>query len=443
MHTNAPGQVRDAADLRAYLSDNGIEIVEAWTPDIHGVMRGKRFPASGFPELAESGFHLADAILCWTRTCELYDDVAFSNFATGYPDLLVLPDPTTIVQLPWSPSTAVVLCRLATLDRAPIEVDPRTVLLRQVERLAAEGFDTRVAIEYEFTAVNAAAEPALDRVECYVFQPPNIGPFLESLTLDLVRLGVPVEASETEYGVAQLEITLHPAPALLAADQALMFKSFVKAAARRHDLVATFMPKPFADQAGNGMHLNESLWRGGRNAFDNGNADFVGTSYLGGLMAATRSLFLLGAPTVNSFKRRTAGTFAPTTSTWSSQSRTVGMRALFDRGPSSSRVEFRTPGADANPYLAVAGTLASGLRGILERMEPPPEYSGDAYTIDDQSLMLPASLEDAIEAFATSKVARELGEPFVSHYTTVVRHEATDFGTAVTDWERQRYLHHA
>ncbi len=433
--------VPDGADeIREYLAEHEVEVVQAWAPDIHGTMRGKRFPARSFVDGPLSGFHMAESVLCWTRSCQLYDDVAFSNSRTGYPDLLVVPDAATLRQVPWAPQRAVVLCHLAALNGAPIEVDPHAVLATQVKRAAELGYSSRMSMEYEFSLLEAGGQAAGSGNDCYAFGLPRIDAFLERLTVDLPKLGLSVEAAETEWGTGQLEITLEPDAALRAADQALLFKALVKDFARHQGLIATFMPKPFADQAGNGLHVNQSLWYDGHNVFDRDQAGFVGEEYLAGLVQSAGPLFVLGAPTINAYKRRAPGSFAPTTSTWSPSTRTVAMRGMFDRGPQRSRIEFRIPGADANPYLAAAGNLAAGLDGIRDSLTPPPAHEGDGYAIEEDALLLPATLEAALDAFEHQGEA--LGGAFLAHYSSVVRHEALEYAAVVTDWERDRYLEH-
>jgi glutamine synthetase len=434
--------VKSAVESKSPLLEPRVEVVEVWAPDIHATPRGKRFPAALFATGPASGFNLADSVLCWTRNCELYDDVAFSNTTTGYPDLLVLPDLETMRQLPWAPERAVVLGRLVALDGDPLEVDPRQVLIRQLDAAARAGYDVLTSIEYEFSLLDANDQPVRVANECYAFGVAGIDDVLERLTIDLPKCGLPIEAAETEWGMGQLEVTMEPQPALRAADQAFLFKALVKDFARSRGLTATFMPKPFADQAGNGLHVNQSLWKDGHNVFDCTAAGFAGPAYLAGLIERSSQLFLLGAPTINAYKRRAPGSFAPTTSTWSEHSRTVAIRGMFGRGPEASRVEFRIPGADANPYLVVAGCIASGLDGVRRQLEPPPAQVGDAYAIAEPSLSLPSSLEAALAAFAVPDDV-DLGYTFREHYASVVRHEALSYAAAITDWERARYLSHA
>lgn len=441
------GDQPTAHELRDFLSGHEVTTVEAWTPDINGVVRGKRFPVDEFVETVSTrGFHLADSILCWTRDCGLYEDIAFSNSESGYPDLTATPLLSTLALTPWRRGGAAVLCQVTTLEGDPIEVDPRTVLARQVEQLVTAGLRPKAALELEFYLLTEEGVPASKGNDCYAFVlPAAIERFLER-TEELKTFGLPVEATETEWGTAQLEITMRPTDAMVAADQAVMFKAAVKNIAHSILLTATFMPKPFRDQPGSGMHVNQSLRdASGENVFDRSRGDsIIRDHYLGGLVATGADFFLLGSPTVNSYKRITPGSFAPTTITWSKTSRTAAIRALFDRGDSESRIECRMPGADANPYLALSASLAGGLYGIRNTSSPPTELRGSAYRVQDEELMLPTTLPQAIHRFSESPSSREaFGEAFVAHYSTLTRHEASEFAAAVTDWEFRKYLHYA
>ncbi len=432
-HPERIASVEQAAD---YLRSFDISLVEAWVPDIHGTPRGKRFPTELFlEEVTSEGFSLANSIFCWTRHCDLSDEIPFSNVATGYPDLRVVPDLTTLRAMPGSPGRAVVVCAAQTIEGDPIPVDPRAVLRKGLDDATEAGYEVVAAMEYEFTLLRPDGLPVSDINHNYAVQVPEVEPFLEAVTLELAGAGLPVEASELEWGTGQLEVTLQPEPALAAADQAFLFKHLIKGVACRHGLIASFMPKPDAQQAGNGLHVNQSLWRDGRNLFERGES---GAHYLAGLLEAAGTMLLLGAPTINAYKRLSPGSFAPTTNTWSSSSRTSAVRALFDRGPKASRIEYRIAGAEANPYAVLAGNLAAGMVGLRDETSPPPEYVGNSYLVTDERLQLPRTIEAALAEF--SRADAYLGREFVEHYSAVVRREAVDFAAAVTDWERDRYL---
>jgi glutamine synthetase len=376
----------------------------------------------------------------------MYDDIPYSNPQTGFPDLTVVPDLSTLRVMPWTETHAAVLGHISAMDSATIPVDPRHVLVEQIQAYTDLGIEPRCSLEYEFSLVEPNGEPTNLRHEGYDFVlPKKVAAFLDALVTQLVDFGLPVAVGHTEWGFGQMEVTLRPLPALLAADYSVMLKAAVKSIAHSMDLIASFMAKPFAAQPGNGLHINTSLWDDqDRNLFaDTDRYGDLAHHCLGGTVAATKELSLLGAPTINAYKRRTGGGMAPATLTWSSVSKTAAIRALFDRGP-ASRIEFRASGADCNPYLGLAGVLAQGMHGIRNEIPPPPELEGSGYAISDPSLLLPTSLRQALELFEASEVAKEaLGGAFVDHYAALVRHELTDFEAAVTDWELQRYLRYS
>jgi glutamine synthetase len=426
-----------------YLDNHRVRVVEVWIPDINGAVKGKWYPVDSFKEFAPKGLTFPNALLSWTRDALMYNDIPYSNPTHGFPDLSVIPDLSTLRPMPWRESHAAVLCHLATTEGEPIAVDPRDVLLQQVNGLKGFGLEPRCALEYEFCLLERNGEPTNYRHEGYDFVLPDmIDRFLESLTVQLVDFGLPVAVGHTEWGTGQMEITLQPLDALAAADKAVMLKAAIKSIAHEMKLVASFMAKPFVDQPGNGLHVNLSLWEpNGNNIFaDWGKNSAPIERCVAGLVTTAAELSLLGASTINAYKRRTGGQFAPATSTWSRINRTAAVRALVDRGP-SSRIEFRGPSSDCNPYLGLAAALAGCLHGLRNDLEPPPELEGSAYDVEDSTYQLPTGLPQALDMFESSEAVQSLvGKEFVHHYATLVRHEVTDFTQAVTDWERERYL---
>jgi glutamine synthetase len=431
---------------QAHLRDHGVTVVELWIPDINGSVKGKWYPVDSFREMAESVITFPDALLSWTRDALMYDDIPYSNPGMGFPDLAVAPDLSTLRALPWRAGHAAVLGHIQTLDGGPISVDPRQVLLRQVDGHAGLGLEPRCSLEYEFSLLNPDGTPTNLRHEGYDFVlPETISRFLDALTVQLVQFGLPVAVAHTEWGFGQIELTLRPLPAAVAADSAVRLKAAVKSIAHEMNLIASFMAKPFPEQPGNGLHVNISLQEaGGQNVFadPNKHAKLIGR-YLGGVLATMGEFSILGASTINAYKRRTGGQFAPATATWSRTNRTASVRALLDRG-APSRIEFRASGADSNPYLGLAAVLAGGLHGLREDVPSPPELEGSGYNVSDATLQLPSSLPEALSLFAGSPIVKAaLGEEFVDHYATLIGHEVRDFAAAVTDWERERYLRYS
>ena len=244
-----------------------------------------------------------------------------------------------------------------------------------------------------------------------------------------------------EYGPGQVELNLRYLPPIEAADQAMLFKYAIKRLAREQGLLATCMAKPYNGIAGNSMHLHASLWQDDRPAFapvGERELNPLMASFIGGALGHLPGITLYGAPTVNAYKRFETGSFAPTTAVWGGDNRTVAVRALVEQ-PHSSRVELRTGGADANPYWAIASYLAAGLCGIVEGADPGPRSEGNMYGVGPA---LPTVLIDAIRsARADGAVRAILGEAASGDFSLLCESEWNAFITAVTDWDRDRYLH--
>jgi glutamine synthetase len=260
--------------------------------------------------------------------------------------------------------------------------------------------------------------------------------FHQEVRRHLNRSGVPVENSKGEWGLGQHEINVRYADVLDMADRHVVFKQCLKELADRMGLSVTFMAKPFTDRAGSSCHVHISLWRDDANAFADDAADLH--RFVGGVLAHAAEVMLLWAPTVNSYKRYVDGSWAPTRLAWSEDNRTAGIR-LVGHGP-ARRVECRIPGADCNPYLALAALLAAGLDGIRNESIPPPKFTGDVYAASELP-HVPHTLREATDAFASSAFARAaFGDDVVDHYTHYARTEQAQFDAAVTDWERRRYF---
>jgi glutamine synthetase len=348
-----------------------------------------------------------------------------------------------------------VLCDLAHEDGTPVEESPRQILHRQVERARERGYVAMVASELEFyifrESYASAQRKHFHELEPYgryiqdyhIQQGTNEEWFVRQVRNGLDAAGVPVEFSKGEWGPGQHELNLKYAAPVEMADRHTIFKHGAKEIAALNDIAITFMAKWRADLAGSSCHLHASLWDAGeaRNLFWEEGARPLGMSplfrhFLGGLLAAARELAYFFAPNVNSYKRYVAGTFAPVAAVWSRDNRTCGFRVVGHRD--SLRVENRIPGADANPYLMFAATLAAGLWGIDRRLEPPEMFEGDAYRAPGLP-RIPRTLRDATVALERSEIAREaLGERVLEHYLHTARLEQEAYDRAVTCWELGR-----
>ncbi|MGI8557778.1 MAG: glutamine synthetase family protein [Solirubrobacteraceae bacterium] len=356
--------------------------------------------------------------------------------------LLLRADRDAVFRSPWTDSVEIVMCDLIEVGGEPSPLCSRDVLRRVLADVEAIGAQAVVAAEFEFSLYHEATEePAYRGIEGYGIVPGvEFGSFLRELH-DLRGAGIPVESCHLEYGAGQFEINLRHTGAGRAMDEAVLLRTTVAEVAKRHDLRATFMAKPWTEHAGNGMHLHHSLWGGGRNLFfDEASAGLspAGRAYLGGLLRGLRELSPLGSPTSNSYRRREARSFCPVNASWGVDNRTVAVRALTV-SESATRLEQRDAAADCNPYLALAGQLTAGLEGMRGEDEPPPPIEGNAYGADVPPL--PRTLESALAAFANSDLAlRTLGPELFGALIVTFEREAERSLTSVGEWERRAYL---
>jgi glutamine synthetase len=428
-----------------------VETVLVAFTDHYGRLCGKRYDGDFFrDEIAKGGAHACDYLLTTDMELEPVPGYRFANWQAGYGDMHLVPDLATARRLSWLESTALVLC-----DIEGTAIAPRSILRRQADAAARLGFTAMAGTELEFYVMrtsyaDAAAnnytglQPAGWYLEDYqLLQGARVEPFIAAVRRHLKQSGVPVENSKGEWGLGQHEVNVRYTDALGMADRHVVYKQCVKEVADQQGLSATFMAKPWADRAGSSCHVHLSLWRGDEAAFSGAAFSDAGAEtdefrwFLGGLLAHAADVTPFLAPTVNSAKRYADESWAPTRLAWSRDNRTAGFRVVGS-GP-SLRVECRIPGADCNPYLALAALLACGLQGVRDQAEPPPEFRGDAYQADDLPLV-PRTLRHATDLFAASAFCTNaFGPEVVEHYTHFFRTEQAAFDAAVTDWERQRY----
>jgi glutamine synthetase len=416
-------------------------VVVAFT-DHYGRLCGKRYDAGFFAEaVADGGAHACDYLFTVDMEMEPVPGYAFSSWDQGYGDMHLVPDLSTLRVCSWLDRTALVLC-----DVEGAAIAPRSVLRRQVDAATASGFTALAATElehylfettYRDVARGVTPEPAGWYLEDYqLLQGARTERYTQAVRRHLSASGVPVENSKGEWGLGQHEINVRHAPILEMADRHVVFKQCLKEVADQLELSVTFMAKPFTDRAGSSCHIHLSLWQGDDAAFaDDGD---VLRWFVGGALAHAPEVMLLLAPTVNSYKRYVDGSWAPTRLAWSEDNRTAGFR-LVGHG-AARRVECRIPGADCNPYLALAGFLAAGLDGIAAKTEPPERFTGDVYAATSLP-QVPRTLRDATELWSGSTWARStFGDDVVDHYAHFARTEQAAFEAAVTDWERSRYF---
>jgi len=468
MPETRPTGMLTAPELRDLVQRGEIETVLTVFPDLYGRLVGKRIGGRFFcDEILGHGMHACDYLLACDMEMDPVPGYRFASWADGYGDVHCVPDLTTLRLATWLDRTALVLCDLYDEERETlIEVAPRTILKRQVERAAAAGLRPMGASELEFFVLRETYESAhrkgFDNLEPFgwyiedyhTLQGFKAEPLIGTIRRHLDGSGVPVEFSKGEWGPGQHEINVRYADFLEMADRHVIYKQLAKEVAIQQGLAVTLMAKFDERYAGSSMHLHSSLWSAetGKPLFAGAAADAVARGdlsqlpehfrwWLGGLMRHARACTLLFAPYVNSYKRFRAGSFAPTGIAWSYDNRTAGFR-IIGKG-ASLRTECRVPGADANPYLAFAATLAAGLDGLANRIEPPPMFCGDVYAAADLP-RVPGTLPEAIAEFEKSSLFRSaFGEAVVEHILHFAHTEQRKFDEVVTTWERRRLLERA
>ena len=456
---SVPGRL-GRQELTRLVESGEIETVLAVFPDLYGRLLGKRFVGRFFVEsVAAHGFHACDYLLACDMEMDPVPGYAFASWEEGYGDFRCVPDWKTARRAAWLERTAIVVCDvLGEPGGRPVEIAPRRVLARQVERSREMGFQALAGSELEMYVFRESYESARKKrfqdletfgsyIEDYhILQGTREEPLIGAIVRGLDASGVPMEGSKGEWGPGQQELNLRYCALLEQADRNVLAKHAAKEIADRQDLAVTFMAKWNERLAGSSLHQHLSLWdaEGKENLFAGAAplgpvaASDLFRWFLGGWMARAEELAAMAAPSVNSYKRFQSASFAPTAIAWSHDNRTAGFRVVGE-GP-SLRIECRIPGADANPYLAYAAALAGGLDGIARRIEPPPIFEGDAYAAKALP-RVPHNLRDATDRFAASPFAREaFGEEFVSHYSHFLRTEQRKFDEAVTDWEKARFF---
>ncbi len=416
--------------------------------DINGVPRGKSVNGTSFGADSRAQLPLAVFFQCITGD---YADEALETYCPNDEDLLLRPDWATCGEIPWKTGDSrQVVCE--TLDKTgePVPFDPRNVLKRIIGRYAAKGLTPVVAPELEFyllkppkradmvlVPASGVDERAEFGGEAYSSDAlDKYAPVLDEVRAMSARIDIPLQAMVHELGPGQVELNIAHDHALIQADRLFLLKRLVKACALRRGHLASFMAKPIMELPGSGLHLHVSLVdEQGVNLFalKDGKASAALRQFIGGLQTYLPPAFALIAPHVNSYRRFVSGSSAPINLSWGYDNRTTGFRVPYAEDDSQGRVESRVAGADANPYLFVAATLACGLLGLAEEIEPSQPFSGDAY---DVPANLPENLHDALRTLAAhNKLAQLLSRRFIDGFVSVKRRELRHLGRQVTPWE--------
>ncbi len=453
-HTAIAGQ-----QALEYLQENPQTRVRIGVTDIDGVLRGKYLSADKFWSGLEGGLSICDCVLGWDVNDTLYDDQgagASSGWQRGFPDVpLRIVTESAAVHV--DDNGLAVLSAQCEFDGDARKLCPRSRLSEIIARVDQAGYRVKCGFEYEFTLFRETSES----LHAKHFRNPDtltrgnfgysglkasvLSELFQGLLSRCEQHGIPLEALHTENGPGMWEAALAPADALTTADRAVKFKLLAKQYASEHDLTACFMAKWSTLHQGQGGHLHLSLLdREGQPAFSGPGQDITNNPVLQPFIAGQQALMpdwmALLAPTINSYKRLVPGTWAPTHATWGRDNRTCALR-IVGNSPSSVRVEYRVPGADANPYLVLAAAVASGMHGIENRMKPEREISGDAYAQElPDHLTLPLTLGLSSQRFRQSESAREyFGDEFVEHFSRSRDWECLQFERQITEWEMARY----
>ena len=445
------------SDLEQWFNEHRVTEIECLVPDLTGVARGKILPREKFTE--DRGMRLPEAVVAMGVTGEFpeegpYYDVISPNDL----DMHLQPDPSTVRIVPWATDpTAQVIHDCYDRHGKLVPYAPRSVLRRICDLYDAEGWSPVVAPELEFYLVARNTDPDIPlkppigrsgRAEtsrqAYSIDAVNeFDPLFEDVYDYCEKMKLNVDTLIHEVGAGQMEINFFHDHPLGLADEVFFFKRTVREAAMRHDMFATFMAKPIAGEPGSAMHVHQSIVNKvtGKNIFSNedGTASKEFYWYIGGLQKYVPGAMALFAPYVNSYRRLVRANAAPINIQWGTDNRTVGIRSPIAT-PAARRIENRVIGADANPYVALAATLACGYLCMKNRIEPTPECKGDAYL---GAYELPRSLVEALTMLRNETALHEvLGKEFVTVYTEVKEIEHAEFMKVISPWEREHLLLH-
>jgi glutamine synthetase len=419
------------------------EFVLLGIPDVNGSIRGKALRPAAFESALRHGTVMTDLILGLDPVDTPIADFERFGIRTGAADLAVYPDPETVHNLSWRPGWRVCLATPSWPDGTPCDFAPREVYRHVLEGMAELGLEVMAALEYEIRLWDSAGQPLSSGISYSLTEIGRYGEFVSQLVPALEGLGIDLSAVHTEAGPGLLELNLEPRRGLRAADDAALVKFAVKELAASMGMRASFLAKTAPGEEGSSGHIHFSCWDGQTNAFAGPDAaDPVPAAFgaaIAGVLEHLPAASLLLNPNVNSYKRLVPGWFAPINATWGYENRSCAVRAIRSDRSGLWRFECRRPGADANPYLALAAVAASAVDGMKNKAEPPPPIEGDAYALADLP-ELPGSLESAIRAFEADGALRSaLGEGFSAYYTTSRAWELKAWRETVTDWERERY----
>ena len=440
--------------LTDWLKDHKITEVECMIADLTGITRGKISPTNKF--IAEKGMRLPESVLLQTVTGDyVEDDIYYELLDPADIDMICRPDHNAVFLVPWAiEPTAQVIHDTYDKQGNPIELSPRNVLKKVLKLYSDQGWQPIVAPEMEFYLTKRSDDPD------YPLQPPigrsgrpEIGrqsfsieaanefdPLFEDVYDYCEKQDIGIDSLIHEEGVAQVEMNFNHGDPLALADQTFLFKRTVRQAALRHDIYATFMAKPYEQEPGSAMHIHQSVVNEkGRSLFagKNGKDTRLFLAHIAGLQKYLPAAMPMIAPFVNSYRRLVRFLSAPINTHWGHDNRTVGLRVPISDAK-NRRVENRVPGADANPYLAIAASLACGYLGMVEGLKPTEPISGSAH---DLPFSLPRNIEDSLRLLRDCRPLIDIvGERFVLAYSAVKENEYETFLQVISSWEREHLL---
>lgn len=449
-------EVNTIEDAKRIVEERQLTHVKVGIFDIDGVMLGKYMSRNKFFSALENGFAFCDVILGWDSKDKLYDNAQYTGWHTGYPDASVRIIPSSCRDIVFEANQ---LLFMAEFSQGAEAICPRALLRRVLNKALVMGYDAYAALEYEFFVFDETP----DSVRAKGFRnlkpitPDNFGYSIIRNTvhaelyhqiLDMgERMDFPIEGLHAETGPGVIEAAIAVDCAQAAGDKAALFKTFMKVLAQRNNKMATFMAKWSPNHPGQSGHIHISLkhHEGGHSAFyDSGkiyNMSKTQRHFLAGQQKLMPELLAMFSPTVNSYSRLIPGYWAPTDATWGVENRTTALRVI-PGNEKAQRIEYRLGSADANPYLALAAAIGSGLYGIEHELEPEPEIKGNSYgQTHSQELALPRTLWDAAQNLKSSEAAHSLfGQEFVAHFAASREWEEREFRKHITDWELDRYF---
>jgi glutamine synthetase len=440
----------------AAIRKSGASKVKVACSDIDGVLRGKYLHKDKFEGAAESGFGFCDVVFGWDSSDTVYDNTQVTGWQHGFPDALARLDLGTHRNVPWDDGVDFFLGEFINADGSPYPVCPRQTLKRVLKRAEKLGFQVMTGMEYEWFNFRETPQSwaAKNGVGPETITPGMFGysllrvnenrEFFNALMDEMLAFNVPIEGLHTETGPGVYEAAIGFSEALEQADRAILFKTGAKEIGSRFGIMPSFMAKWSAQYPGCSGHIHQSLSDGKANQFFDGKKpkkmSQLFESYLAGQVACLMEFAPMFWPTINSYKRLVDGFWAPVKPTWGIDNRTASFRVIAG-SPKATRLETRCPGADVNPYLAMAAVIAAGLYGVEKGLKlTAPPITGTNQGAENIP-RAPRTLIETTRNFSNSKIARAfLGDTFVEHFAATREWEWRQWLDGVTDWELKRYF---